>query len=75
MRKIMSYLKSNLCLPLSRVVRSHDSHFKKFLLGASDNEIHALCSTTCTYQSLIAHPTSRGTQDEMLKGSCPDCYC
>ena len=33
MRKIMSYLKSDLYLPLS--VRSHDSHLKKKLLGAS----------------------------------------
>ena len=28
MRKIMSYLKSNLCLPLPRVVKSHVSHFE-----------------------------------------------
>ena len=35
MRKIMSYLKSNLCLPLPRVVKSHVSHFLQILLGAS----------------------------------------
>ena len=35
MRKIKSYLKSNLCLPLPRVVRSHDYHFLKILVGAS----------------------------------------
>ena len=31
MRKIMSYLKSNLCLLLPRVVKSHVSHLKKKL--------------------------------------------
>ena len=33
--EIMSYLKSDLCLPISRVVSSHASHFFKFYLGAS----------------------------------------
>ena len=40
MQKIMSYLKSDLCLPLPRVVRSHDFHFLKILLGASDMVLH-----------------------------------
>ena len=25
--------------------------------------------------ALIAHPTSGGTPNETLNGSCPDCYC
>ena len=37
-----SYLKSNWCLPLPRVVRSHVSHFLKLYLGASAIVIHTL---------------------------------